>query len=1078
MMSLDIIQQFEERQKQLEQRLEEQSLLIKEQILQNESLRQQLGHALTHAQAPQGIQYATTESSIPSTTSTPNAPCIPCIPCMPNASSTSNALSAPDREKIWFLSDLKLSESPNKLEPIAIPTQMFVSTDAKEFKRPQRPKHMARTAVAFLKDFERAPLLHIFVQHGRIDVACGQGMPNDLEGELKRVMHNVPTETNKAMVPLMKQATKLGHAFLPSRQHTVKTYTLDAIIDALTSIEAGEPPNSQVKKVVEAFTAKEQGARKELIRVLGRFRPKKRNEIVKGLRGFKGLLAAARKAMFVPPELLKYLRDLRGEYDRQRMQSDQMEYQAEVIASLYKNELVSKEQLLSARRDDVGTFGLKAGDSGLSVSSKCKARAEALQGALLAMKITDESGVVNRLHKYNNTARAFQRDVNKAWKQKVQTTVTKQDLKEVEAMAKAYVPIPDFNSWDQAFDARKDLQIVYKGGGSKHRSRQSLYKDMQKSTFYHALAPLWKLREHFHVTTWMEFLQFLVSENAKEWVLMLTIGDSVAHLLEEDNTSHDEKFTAELLGSTTAGPVIDLLVDIADRMGTALTKYIQVLLVPMVSWWFSCRQMICIMIHVVSEQDYEDRKKLAKEFGIHGILNGLWIVVGDGYTIIKRESKTRMGKHMEAPDFELSERQLDRYPHLRKFLPKIVRAYEELTDSKVTPTSIEQRNYISNYRLGTHKYNGKYLVLKDHMFPMKKIASKGSGFYLQVNKDIGRTPLFVDESVEELLDMDKSSGSRLSSSHVAEVYAKRVTYYGDTCGTSGIKPMKGYNFPHESFFVPGTPKRASHDTVRKAMDCINIMWKSAINGHIVFPRGHFGKLKPVKYSINSEHLDIAKDLTLNYKYLGRYNRSNVLVQVIKYLKEFIQNKDFIQYLETKKQQIMREENHLTEAVVDKAYEVFKGTLKDFASITSNKYDDVLVDRLASHDRFPWFRDGPTTFVKHEPTEGSLKYRCKNMKHLTYLEQSAQMLFISCYLELYKCICEYKRCIYELDGATIPMALSELRNGMEKNMRLAQNKHRKPFWSPIFNEMSDKVTHIMSCVSPKCCGKRKREDMPM
>ena len=49
MMSLEIIQQFEERQKQLEQRLEEQSLLIKEQILQNESLKRQLGHALTHA---------------------------------------------------------------------------------------------------------------------------------------------------------------------------------------------------------------------------------------------------------------------------------------------------------------------------------------------------------------------------------------------------------------------------------------------------------------------------------------------------------------------------------------------------------------------------------------------------------------------------------------------------------------------------------------------------------------------------------------------------------------------------------------------------------------------------------------------------------------------------------------------------------------------------------------------------------------------------------------------------------------------------------------------------------------------
>ena len=96
-----------------------------------------------------------------------------------------------------------------------------------------------------------------------------------------------------------------------------------------------------------------------------------------------------------------------------------------------------------------------------------------------------------------------------------------------------------------------------------------------------------------------------------------------------------------------------------------------------------------------------------------------------------------------------------------------------------------------------------------------------------------------------------------------------------------------------------------------------------------------------------------------------------------------------------------------------------------------------------------------------------------MKNLTYLEQSAQMLFISCYLELYKCIGEYKRCIFERDGAAIPLALSELKNGMEKKMRLAQQKHRKPFWGPVFNELRDKI-----CCVVHCGKKRKRQDMPM
>ena len=123
---------------------------------------------------------------------------------------------------------------------------------------------------------------------------------------------------------------------------------------------------------------------------------------------------------------------------------------------------------------------------------------------------------------------------------------------------------------------------------------------------------------------------------------------------------------------------------------------------------------------------------------------------------------------------------------------------------------------------------------------MKNTSSKGSGFYIQVDMKMGRSPVFVDENVQQLLDMDKSSGSRMSSNHLAEVYSKRVKYYGDSCGVAQIKPLEKYNFPHESFFIPGTPKKASHDTVRLAMDYINIMWKSAVNGSIVFPKGHLG----------------------------------------------------------------------------------------------------------------------------------------------------------------------------------------------------------------------------------------------
>ena len=52
-------------------------------------------------------------------------------------------------------------------------------------------------------------------------------------------------------------------------------------------------------------------------------------------------------------------------------------------------------------------------------------------------------------------------------------------------------------------------------------------------------------------------------------------------------------------------------------------------------------------------------------------------------------------------------------------------------------------------------------------------------------------------------------------------------------------------------------------------------------------------------------------------------------------------------------------------------------------------------------------------------------------------------------------------------------VSELQFSMEKNMRLAQQKHRKPFWGPVFNELRDKI-----CCVVHCGKKRKREDMPM
>ena len=99
-----------------------------------------------------------------------------------------------------------------------------------------------------------------------------------------------------------------------------------------------------------------------------------------------------------------------------------------------------------------------------------------------------------------------------------------------------------------------------------------------------------------------------------------------------------------------------------------------------------------------------------------------------------------------------------------------------------------------------------------------------------------------------------------------------------------------------------------------------------------------------------------------------------------------------------------------------------------------------------------------------------------MANLTYLEQSAQLLFIQCYLEMYTFLCEYEEFTPTREAKQLPGSLLRLKAEMEKEMQEAQTewrkKHYKPFWDPILAELRTKLGQAIACVSPKCC-KRKR-----
>ena len=72
---------------------------------------------------------------------------------------------------VYFLRDENVGTEPKeKSHTPQIPTNMLLSTDCNAFVAPKRPEHTNPEAISFHKDFETAPLLHIFVNRETISI--------------------------------------------------------------------------------------------------------------------------------------------------------------------------------------------------------------------------------------------------------------------------------------------------------------------------------------------------------------------------------------------------------------------------------------------------------------------------------------------------------------------------------------------------------------------------------------------------------------------------------------------------------------------------------------------------------------------------------------------------------------------------------------------------------------------------------------------------------------------------------------------------------------------------------------------
>merc|ERR1711943_117566 len=138
------------------------------------------------------------------------------------------------------------------------------------------------------------------------------------------------------------------------------------------------------------------------------------------------------------------------------------------------------------------------------------------------------------------------------------------------------------------------------------------------------------------------------------------------------------------------------------------------------------------------------------------------------------------------------------------------------------------------------------------------------------------------------------------------------------------------------------------------MKAINKIWKGVVKtGVCTLPKLYGGVFFPYKVEPEfKKHLKLAAEYDLHYDYLGRYNRSNVVVQVEKYCAHhgFSTDSDFCHFLKVQKAELKKREHHLTDSILENAYMVFKPKtgLSEFASIAHDKYASKVVDRLSSH----------------------------------------------------------------------------------------------------------------------------------
>jgi hypothetical protein len=408
--------------------------------------------------------------------------------------------------------------------------------------------------------------------------------------------------------------------------------------------------------------------------------------------------------------------------------------------------------------------------------------------------------------------------------------------------------------------------------------------------------------------------------------------------------------------------VINILDTYCDQIQSEkqLASSIQVFCVPLLSIWFNIRPIITTLTNIISEKDFNQRLNFSRKgTDRESLMHGIWfIVMHSGYRVFKIEPKTGY-----SCDLDIQGQELHAYSLLTKYLPLIHRAYETLTNQKVTATSTEKINYISKYSQKNKRYAFKY-----HVLPMVSPAwETGSSYYIQVDHTFetyteveGYTPL---ERRPNKSNLSRSDRHILKKTSVV-VNGVKV----------GLKPMPGACHPHASYFIPCT-YGTSHKTKDASIAKVNQIYQDYLNGLQDIPT----------------HLQLTKGCELAFSRIGRHFNTEITIDAIDYLKIQTVNRDFLEFLNEKEKHMLKKDAHISKKIVRQHYKVFKNELKEFAGL-NRTYDVYITQRLASHPTIPP-GEPFNQLVSYTGAIGSLKTRCNDARSLTILEQQAQSIAI-------------------------------------------------------------------------------------